>query len=162
MENSLAETKKNIPGWGVDSDPKVRPNVPMWKKPINGTGAHWTMPEQQSNFMDFYSVERPKPTHVFGTSCPPKGLSGLIRKASFKYSESDLRHWMGLLFADRVNVVEGYIEDVMNGVMPRPLLERGWRVDKKFKTARYYKVMGLTATAVVAPLAYFLVRNRSR
>lgn len=50
------------------------------------------------------SNERPGLTPVFGTSTPPSGLSGMLRRAAFKFSENDLRHWLILLFADRVNV----------------------------------------------------------
>jgi hypothetical protein len=42
---------------------------------------------------------------------PPSGLSGWIRRRAFRRSESDLRHWMLLLMADRVNVVEGLLDD---------------------------------------------------
>lgn len=34
-------------------------------------------------------------------------MSGAIRRRAFRHSEKDLRHWMMLLLADRVNVVEG-------------------------------------------------------
>lgn len=146
-------TERNIPGWGSDADKKVRPGYPMWKIPENGTGAHWDVPEQQANFHDFVSIERPGPTHVFGSTVPPKGLSGLIRKKAFKFSESQFEHWMLLLLADRINVYEGLIEDIFSGVRPQLLLERGWRVDKKFKTKRYKKVRALTALAIVLPLA---------
>jgi hypothetical protein len=36
---------------------------------------------------------------------------------AFRFSESDLRHWLLLLLADRVNVVEGVAAEV----------NRGWR-----------------------------------
>ena len=58
------------------------------------------------------SGERPGITPVFGTSVPPSGLSGWIRRRAFRRSESDLRHWMLLLLADRVNVAEGLVDDV--------------------------------------------------
>ncbi len=31
----------------------------------------------------------------------------MIRRAAFRYSKNDLRHWLMLMGADRVNVVEG-------------------------------------------------------
>jgi hypothetical protein len=39
-------------------------------------------------------------------------VSGWIRRRAFRRSESDMRHWMLLLLADRVNVVEGLADDV--------------------------------------------------
>lgn len=134
---NLVKAHKNILGWGVDADKSVRPNYPMWKIPEEGTGAHWDVPEQQPHFNDLYSNERPRPTKVFGSRNPPKGVSGLIRKAAFRYSEGSWAHWFGLMFADRVNVFEGIVEDLAHGIRPRLLEERGWAVDKKFKTKRY-------------------------
>lgn len=58
------------------------------------------------------SIERPAHSRVFGTRLPPKGLSGAIRRVAFKRSENDLRHWLMLIAADRVDVVEGMAEDV--------------------------------------------------
>lgn len=139
---------ENILGWGCDADKSVRPAHQMWKPIEGGTGAHWKVPEQQPNFRDFYSMERPGPTHVFGTSVLPSGLSGLIRKFAFKkFSEGHWEHWILLLFADRINVFEGILDDFRHGTMPRLLEERGWKVDKKFKTKRYKKVMAFSILA---------------
>jgi hypothetical protein len=157
----LIKNHKNISGWGVDADKNVRPNYPMWKVPVQGTGAHWEVPEQQPNFKDFFSNERPGPTHVFGTSVPPSGLSGVIRGFAFKYSEGSWAHWFTLMFADRVNVVEGIFDDVLKGTPPRLLDERGWKMDKKFKTKRYKKVMGLSALAAVAVPLFILSRRKN-
>lgn len=143
----------DVVGWGVDADKNVRPGYPMWKRPPEGTGAHWAVPEQQPNFKDFYSMERPGPTHVFGSGPAPSGLSGLIRKFAFaKFSEGHWEHWILLLAADRINVFEGILSDISHGVRPRLLQERGWKVDKEFKTKRYKKVMAVSALAVIGGL----------
>lgn len=103
----------HIPDWGVDLDPAKRPAVPMERTPPRLEGLHWDRPTQQPRTVEvLHSIERPGITPVFGTSAPPKGLSGWIRRRAFRRSESDLRHWMLLLLADRVNVVEGLAEDV--------------------------------------------------
>lgn len=148
---------QNIVGWGSDADKKNRPAFRMWK-PAN-TGAHWAVPDQQPNFKDFYSIERPGPTHVFGTSVPPSGLSGLLRKKAFTYSESKWGHWLILLLADRINVVEGLIDDLMKGTKPGLLKERGWKIDKEFKTLRYKKIMVLGAASLVIPLIYLFSKR---
>lgn len=151
---------EHILGWGVDADKSVRPNYPMWK-PAE-TGAHWKVPEQQPNFKDFYSMERPGPTHVFGTSVPPSGLSGVIRKIAFaKFSEGHWEHWILLMFADRINVFEGIIDDVLHGIRPRLLQERGWNVDKEFKTRRYKKVMAYSALAAIGGLIFLSSTRQS-
>jgi hypothetical protein len=70
------------------------------------------LPEQQPVRVEIlHSTERPGLTPVFGTAVPPSGLSGVMRRRAFRHSENDLRHWLMLLAADRVNVVEGLLED---------------------------------------------------
>jgi hypothetical protein len=100
-----------IPGWGADLDPADRPAYPKERRPprldrIPAPG------QQQSDVEVFHSTERAGVTPVFGTSVPPSGLSGVLRRRAFRRSENDVRHWMMLLLADRVNVVEGLFEDL--------------------------------------------------
>ena len=45
--------------------------------------------------------------------------------AAFKQSENDMRHWLMLLLADRVNVVEGLIDDLAHGHVPNLFKEMG-------------------------------------
>ena len=144
---------KTINGWGADADKSLRPAHKMWEIPLDGTGAHWESPDQQPGFKDFVSVERPRVTLVFGNTVPPKGLSGLVRRIAFKKSEGTFSHWMLLIFADRIGIVEGYLDDFRHGVVPHPLRERGWNMDKKFKTRRYYKVMALSGLVTVGLIA---------
>jgi hypothetical protein len=48
------------------------------------------------------SIEHAFVTPVFGTSTPPKGASGALRKyAYWKYSEGRAAHWLVLIAADR-------------------------------------------------------------
>lgn len=103
--------RSQIPGWGADLDRKHRPAVPMERIPPREDDAHWDVPEAQPQTVEIlHSNERPGLTPVFGTAVPPSGLSGKIRRAAFRHSEGRLRHWMMLLLADRVNVVEGMFE----------------------------------------------------
>jgi hypothetical protein len=44
-----------------------------------------------------HSIERPGLTPVFGTTVPTSGVSGAMREMAFRFSESDLRHWLLLL-----------------------------------------------------------------
>ncbi len=104
--------RSQIPGWGADLDRSKRPGVPMERMPPRDDDAHWDIPEAQPRTVEvLHSIERPGLTPVFGTACPPSGLSGKIRRAAFRHSEGRLRHWMMLLMADRVNVVEGVVAD---------------------------------------------------
>lgn len=103
----------HINGWGADLDRSNRPAVPMERTPPRLEGLHWDEPEQQPRRIEvLQSLERPGITPVFGTSVPPSGLSGRIRRRAFEYTENDLRHWLMLISADRVNVIEGRMDDL--------------------------------------------------
>lgn len=106
---------KSVPGWGVDLNPLRRPGVPRETDP-GDTGAHWDEPEQQkTDVRIFYSTERPMITPVFGTTCPPKLLSGMIRTKAYQLGEDKKRRWLMLIFADRVDVVEEAVKEFLLG-----------------------------------------------
>lgn len=96
----------NIKDWGVDADPKNRPGVPREVEPRKVRGAYWDQPEYQAGDVDPARPEYKQVTPVFGTGQPASGLSGKIRQAAYKVPEYRTMHWMALLLADRVNVVE--------------------------------------------------------
>ena len=152
----------HIKGWGADLDHKNRPAYPMERKPPRLEGLHWHDIEDQPLRMKVYhSIERPGITHVFGTSMPPSGLSGKIRDVAYGLSENDIRHWLMLLFADRVNVVEGILHDLSRGHVPNIFAEMGWKAELKHKPGRLALKVAITAT--VLGLGYrMLTRRKAR
>lgn len=52
-----------------------------------------------------------RPTPVFGTALPPRGLSGALRTRAYAIPEHRARHWLLLLVADRVDVVETWVRE---------------------------------------------------
>jgi hypothetical protein len=128
------EDYKNIPGWGMDADPENEPTYPM----KNYTGddherINYERSEQQPQTVEILmSNERPAITRVFGTSVPPSGLSGAIRRYAFQHSEDRYRHWIPLILADRVNVFEGIIDDLKSGYLPNLIKERGLAMEWKY------------------------------
>jgi hypothetical protein len=136
MENTAMDTSQ-IKGWGVDADPENDPTYPM---KIRNNGEHagysWERPTQQTDSVEvLHSNERPNVSAVFGTSSPPAGLSGTIRRFAFKYSESSYGHWLPLMLADRVGVVEGVVDDFKHGRVPNVFEELGgkavWKHNRK-------------------------------
>ena len=112
MESATRRNRDDVEGWGADLDPADRPAVPKERTPPRLDTVHWDVPEQQPvNVEICHSTERPGITPVFGTACPPAGLSGRLRRRAFRHSENDIRHWLMLLAADRVDVVEGMVGD---------------------------------------------------
>ena len=155
IEKSLIDPSQ-IKGWGVDADPKNDPTYPM-KKRNNGehAGYSWERPPQQPVTVEvLHSNERPNVSAAFGTSTPPSGLSGMIRRYAFKYSESSYGHWLPLMLADRVGVVEGYLEDLARGHVPNVFAERGWKAEWKHNRRSLLTRIAVGAVVASAAVAY--------
>jgi hypothetical protein len=157
----LAAEFSHIKGWGSDLDHKNRPAYPMERTPPRLDGLHWHDVEDQPIRMKVYhSVERPGVTPVFGTSTPPSGLSGRIRDIAYRLSENDVRHWLLLLFADRVNVIEGIGQDLMRGHIPNIVAEMGAKAELKHNPVGFAVKSAVVAGAIWG--TYHLITGRSR
>lgn len=122
------ELAARIPGWGVDRDPEDRPSVPRERLvDPKENGAHWEFPERQpEQWPRERSIEHKFLTPVFGTACPPKGLSGMIRRLAYrKYSEARAAHWLLLMVADRVDAAEHQIAAALRMQPDNPIVESG-------------------------------------
>ena len=150
----------NIQGWGADLDPAMRPAHPMERTPPRFIQPSYSEPAQQESTVKvFHSTERPGMTPVFGTSTPPSGVSGLIRKGAYHYSENDLRHWLMLLFADRINVVEGIIGDLRQGHIPNIFKEMGGPAEWKHNRAGFIR-KAVIFSVVVGMITVYMRRRR--
>ena len=161
QQRPTREQLAHINGWGADLDRKDRPGVPMERTPprfIPEPVGKLTQQEQKVEVL--VSTERPGITPIFGTAQPPSGLSGVMRRAAFRWSENDMRHWLLLLAADRVNVVEGVAEDLAQGKVPNVLAEMGIKSEWQYNKAGLVKKVAI-AGAVVGTLAY-LMRRKER
>ena len=102
LDRQIANSPKDIPGWGVDADPENDPTYPM--KHRNGADyerLNYERPPQQPVTVEvLHSIERPNLTAAFGTTLPPKGVSGALRRYAFKHSESTYMHWVPLVLAE--------------------------------------------------------------
>ena len=127
LAESPDELRARIPGWGVDLDPRDRPAVPRLQFDPDLSGAHWNFPERQpQKWPRERSIEHKFLTPVFGTSCPPKGLSGAMRRLAYKrYSEGRAAHWLMLIAADRVDAVESAVASFATLRPDNPVTETG-------------------------------------
>lgn len=139
-----------IKGWGIDADPENDPTYPIKRRNnAEHAGYTWERPSQQTTDIEIlHSNERPNLSAAFGTSTPPHGLSGWIRRMAFKFSESSYGHWLPLMLADRIGVAEGYIEDFSNGRCPNVFEERGWRAEWQHNRAHFLLGIALRAAVV--------------
>lgn len=163
MEN-MAQKYAHIKGWGIDADPKNDPTYPF-KHHTDGEheGYSWERPELQPVTIEvLQSIERPNVSAVFGTSVPPSGLSGRIRRYAFIYSENEYGHWLPLLLADRVNMVEGLIDDVRRGRIPNIFAEKGFGAEWKHDRAGFVQRALVTAVVSVAIFSLFNGRKKSK
>jgi hypothetical protein len=146
-----------IKGRGVDADPKNDPTYPM-KNRNDGehAGYSWERPPQQPITVEvLHSNERPDVTAVFGTSTPPSGLSGVLRRLAFGYSESSYGHWLPLVLADRVSVVEGVLGDLKHGHVPNVFAERGWKAEWKHNRTSLVRRILVGVALVSAAVVFF-------
>ncbi len=158
MENMEKRTidAMQVKGWGIDANPENDPTYPM-KNRNNGEhmGYSWERPPQQPASVEvLHSNERPNLSAAFGTSTPPAGLSGVIRRFAFKYSESSYGHWLPLMLADRVGVVEGYVEDLARGHVPNVFAERGWKAEWKHNRKSLVTRVAVGAVLTGVAVAY--------
>ncbi|WP_314196055.1 hypothetical protein [uncultured Arthrobacter sp.] len=125
LKESAEDLRARIPGWGADLDPADRPSYPR-EQPGIDTGAHWDFPERQpEKWPRERSVEHAFLPPVFGTSTPPRGASGAIRKYAYKYSEGRAAHWLLLVAADRTDAWESHLRSFATLRPDNPLTETG-------------------------------------
>jgi hypothetical protein len=163
MDRKIASQPKNIPGWGMDADPENDPTYPMkrWNGADHQRIHYERAPQQPVNIEVFHSIERPGITRVFGTSTPPSGLSGAIRRYAFRYSEATAAHWMTLILADRVDVVQGVINDLKKGIVPNFFAESGWKAEWQYNR-KGLMVRIATKLIAVAVITALLTRKKSK
>ncbi len=82
----------------------------------------------------------------------------MLRRVAFRFSENDLRHWLILLFADRVNVGEGLVSDLAHGHVPNIYAEMGGPAE--FRHNRAGAIRKAAIGGAVVALAIILMRRR--
>jgi hypothetical protein len=83
----------------------------------------------------------------------------MIRRAAFNYSENSYGHWVPLMLADRVGMVEGVAGDIAHGYVPNIFGEMGWKAE--WKHNRKSLVTRVLVGAVLASVAVaYLSRKR--
>ncbi|WP_235965367.1 hypothetical protein [Caenimonas soli] len=151
----------DVHGWGADLDPVNRPAIPKERTPPRLANVHWDKPSAQPQHVRvLHSNERPGITPIFGTSTPPSGVSGKMRELAFRFSENDMRHWLILLAADRVNVGEGLLSDLAHGHIPNLFAEMGGRAEWRHNRAGFVR-KALVVSAVAAAAVYLMRRRRA-
>jgi len=159
-QRQAVDRSRDIPGWGSDLEPGSRPGVPRDRAPqLGAEDLYIDVTAQQPRHRIHKSTEHARLTPVFGTSCPPRGLSGHLRDFAYRRSEGRLSRWVTLLAADRVDMVEGALLDLVRLRPPDLVREVGLRSEWRYNRKRVYKVGAVLAAGIAV---YLLTRPRSR
>jgi hypothetical protein len=161
-ERRDVDLSRHIAGWGSDLEPARRPGVPRDAAPDIGPETLYppTIPRQVPRIKIHKSTEHGKLPPVFGTSCPPTGLSGRMRDFAYHYSEGRMLRWLTLMAADRVNMIEDIVNDLAHGHIPNIPKEMGIRSELRYNARGFAKKVVVTGIAIALVAAY--VRSRRR
>ena len=85
----------------------------------------------------------------------------MLRRYAFKFSEGSSGHWLTLVLADRVNVIEGIADDLRRGIVPNIFAERGWNAAWKHDRKNVITNLAVSA-AVTAAVVTFLIMRKNR
>jgi hypothetical protein len=105
------------------------------------------------------STEHGQLTPVFGTACPPTGLSGRLRDFGHQFSEGRLSRWLSLLVADRVNMIEDLFSDIAQGCLPNLAKEMGLRSELKYNAAGLARKAIVAGLCLAGAMAYLRMRH---
>jgi hypothetical protein len=147
-------------GWGVDADPRNDPTYPIRDRSRDDKGGmNWERPALQPQQVEVLrSTEHKRRTAVFGTSTPPSGVSGAIRRRAFHASEAKWSHWLMLLLADRINVVEGVVDDLARGKVPNIPGEMGFASEVRYNMPGLIRKAAIAGAIVAVSMA--VIQNR--
>lgn len=151
---------QSVNGWGIDADPQNDPTYPYRARVAEDqTGMNWERPPlQQFDVEILSSVEHNRLPAVSGTAHPPRGLSGVLRRMAFMHSESDWRHWLTLMAADRLEVGEELLRELLSGRVPNIPREMGIRAEWQHNRANL--VTKAMIAVGVSALLITLLRRR--
>ena len=158
---AMAVDTASIVGWGVDANPQNDPTYPYRDRSGEDHSGEWQRPTQQQPDVELLkSVEHKWLPAVFGTSSPPTGISGSMRRLAFRWSESNWAHWMLLMGADRVNMVEGLVSDLAHGRIPNVPKERGVPAEWRHNKSGLVKKLAVASAIVGGGSALIVARRR--
>ena len=159
--SSGAVNVSSIFGWGVDADPANDPTYPYRERTEDDHRGEWVRPRQQQPKVEVLrSIEHKRFPAVFGSSSPPRGASGAMRRIAFRWSESNWSHWLLLMAADRVDMVEGIIDDLARGKIPNIPAEMGVPAEWKHNRGGLIAKMAIGALVSATLVSWMRPRNR--
>jgi ferritin-like metal-binding protein YciE len=112
----MDRTTESTQARGADRSPERRPGVPMETRPAHERSASGgptaRQPERKEHLR---SPDRDGLTPTFGTGPHPRAASGAMRRMAYAMPEYQARRWMLLMAADRVDVLEHRLPELLTG-----------------------------------------------
>ena len=125
----------------------------MWN-PVEDTGSHYTVesiPKQKVLFKELKSIERPQMPPVFVQTVPLTGhLLSDIQKEVFG-------HWLPILVADRINIVEGIVDDLLHLRVQNFWKEMGLNSEWKYNRKNFVKKTVVTTLLLAGVVGLFMI-----
>jgi hypothetical protein len=157
--NNKIKDHSHIKGWGIDADPKNDPTYPMQNRKEGPSKYERKGQNQQPVLQEvLHSNERPNVSAVTGLGPEPSGLSGKLRRFAFEHGEGEFSHWIPLLLADRINAVEGIVNDIRDGRFPDIIKEKGWPAQWKHDKKGLIKKLAVYGAITVGTI--WLLRGK--
>jgi hypothetical protein len=161
MNNEKIDNSQ-IKGWGIDADPKNDPTYPIQKRKEGPLKYERKGQKQQPITQEvLHSNERPNVSAVYGVGPEPSGLSGKLRRFAFEHGEGEFSHWIPLIFADRINAIEGVVDDLKNGKFPNIFVEKGWPAQWKYDRKGLIKKLTIY-TGIMVGIIWLIVRKNDK
>ena len=143
---------KKVKGWAVETDPRNDPTYPYHE---SSARMSWERPTLQPVSGEVLrSIEHNRLPAVFRATYPPRGLSGSMPRVA-----SDWRHWLMLLGADRVHMVEGILDDLSRGHIPNVPAEMGILSEWQHYRQGLLRKAAITAAVMMVPVAFLKGRG---
>lgn len=160
--NDITNEYSHIKGWGIDADPKNDPTYPIQKRKEGPLKYERKDQKQQPITQEvLHSNERPNVSAVYGVGPEPFGLSGKLRRFAFEHGENEFSHWIPLILADRVNAIEGIIDDIKHGKFPNIIVEKGWPAQWKHDKEGLITKLAIGA-AITAGTMWLIFRKNKK
>lgn len=160
--NFEAKDNPQIKGWGIDADSENDPTYPIQKRK-DGSLKYFRKGQKQQPVIQevLHSNERPNVSAVYGLGPEPTDLSGKIRRFAFTFGENEFSHWLPLILADRINAIEGIIDDIKQGNFPNIIAEKGWPAQWKHDKKALIQKLSIYAAITVGTI-WWLSRKKNK
>lgn len=97
-----------------------------------------------------------------GTSAPASGLSRFIRRMALKYRQSGFGHWLPLIFANKVNIWEGFLHNFKRDRTRSIFSKQGIRHELRHNRKQFLAKAGATVLVGAFVFAWLFTSSKRK